>query len=355
MLGMFSRTQPIFKREPDPAAFPERSAAQLNRMIASTLRKQTLPASYETRTIEKQRQHGKTWTMYEYRVQIDDQASLSLLLDHLAKSVETSGGEIFQTYSQPDERQTTLVIGVGALITHTVVISWPEREPIAQEPQPFRAAIIIDDLGTSVPVVERLLALNEPLTFSILPHQKASSEIAGLLHARQQEILLHLPMEPQDYPSISPGKGAILSNMNAEQIQRQIQADLASVPHALGVNNHMGSRLTMQADMMQTVLKELQRQQLFFVDSRTTDATIAFRLAQQLGLKSAERKVFLDANPGAEFARQQMLKLAELAEQGQPAIAIGHPKEDTLRALEEILPEFQRRNINIVSVSELLQ
>lgn len=328
----------------------------MNRMLADALNAQTPPAQFETRTVEKERQRGKMWTTYEFHAHLSDQAALAPLLQRISETIETGGGEIFQTYSQPDERRTTLVIGVGTLITHTVVISWPEVEaPVVQQPQPFRAAIVIDDLGTSIPVVERLLALNEPLTFSILPHQKASAEIAELLHARQQEILLHLPMEPQGYPATSPGKGAILSNMTAEQIHRQIDENLASVPFASGVNNHMGSRLTAQAGMMQTVLKELQQRQLFFVDSRTTDATVAFRLAQQLGLKSAERKVFLDANPGADFARNQLLRLAELAEQGQPAIAIGHPKETTLRALEEMLPEFQRRNINIVSVSELLQ
>ncbi len=359
LLGMFSGTRPLFEREPDPAAFPERSAAQLNRMIGDVLRKETRPDRFEARTVEKQRQGGKTWTTFEYDAQIDAQSSLSPLLAQLSETVESGGGEIFQTYSQTDARRTTLVIGVGTLITHTVVISWPDIEvapkPVVQEPQPFRAAIVIDDLGTSIPVVERLLALNERLTFSILPHQKASAEIAALLHARQQQILLHLPMEPQDYPSTSPGRGAILSNMTAEQIQREIQDDLASVPFAVGVNNHMGSRLTAHAGMMQSVLKELQQRQLFFVDSRTTDATIAYRLALEIGMKSAERNVFLDANPGADFARTQLLRLAELAEQGQPAIAIGHPKDDTLRALEEMLPEFQRRNIKIVNVSELLQ
>ncbi|GAK52505.1 hypothetical protein U14_03756 [Candidatus Moduliflexus flocculans] len=355
LLGMFSGTRPLFEREPDPAAFPERGAAQLNRTIAALLSKETLPAYYHASARETQRQHGGKWMTYDYAAQIGDPAALSPLLLKLSETIENSGGEIFQTYSQPEERRTTLVIGIGTLITHTIVISWPEIAPVAQEPQPFRAAIIIDDLGTSLPMVERLLALNQQFTFSILPHQKASADIAELLHARQQQVLLHLPMEPQDYPSISPGKGAILSRMSADQIQRQIQEDLATVPYASGVNNHMGSRLTTQAGMMQAVLKELQQRQLFFVDSRTTDATIAFQLAQQIGVKSGERKIFLDANPGKEFAKEQMRKLAELAEQGGPAIAIGHPKEATLTALEETLPEFQRRNIKIVSVSELLQ
>lgn len=327
----------------------------MNRMLIEVLNAQMPPAQFDARTLEKERQRGKTWTTYEYHARLSDQAALAPLLQRISDVIETSGGEIFQTYSQPDERRTTLVIGIGTLITHTVVISWPElKTPAVQEPQAFRAAIIIDDIGDNLAKVEQLLALNEQLTFSILPHQKASTEIAEFLHQRQRTFLLHLPMEP-DNPANRPGKGAILSKMTAEQIQRQIQSALASVPFVVGVNNHMGSLVTTQTDIMQAVFTELQRRQLFFVDSRTTDKTIAFKLAQQIGLKSGERKIFLDANPGVEFARNQLLRLAELAEQGQPAIAIGHPKEATLRALEEMLPEFQRRNINIVSVAELLQ
>jgi polysaccharide deacetylase 2 family uncharacterized protein YibQ len=226
----------------------------------------------------------------------------------------------------------------------------PER-PTAQ----FRTAIVIDDLGSNVFVVQRLLDLNEDFTFSILPHLEKSAEVATLLHERQKEAFLHLPMEPQSYPATSPGKGAIMTNMDSEQIRQTIEENLQTVPFVAGVNNHMGSRLTADWEKMQVVLQHLRNHQLAFLDSRTTGATVAYKVARQLGLKTAQRKVFLDVMPGTDFVKSQLYELASLAEQGKPAIAIGHPKPETLQALEEMLPEFKRRNIKIVRVSEFMK
>ena len=180
--------------------------------------------------------------------------------------------------------------------------------------------------------------------FSITPGESLYIE----RHLRRTlRTLRHLPD--------APGRGALLASMTAERIQQTIDGDLASVPFAVGANNHTGSRLTAHAGQMQTVMRHLQQRQLFFIDSRTTDETVAYAVARKIGVKSAQRKVFLDVKPGRDFARRQLTQLASLAEQGQPAIAIGHPKEDTLRALEEMLPEFERRGIRIVRVSEFLE
>ena len=106
---------------------------------------------------------------------------------------------------------------------------------------------------------------------------------------------------------------------------------------------------------MRVVLQNLAHHHLFFLDSRTTASSVAYSLAQQLGVRSAKRKVFLDVVPQIDFVKNQLHELASLAEQGKPAIAIGHPKEVTLQALKEILPEFKRRNIKIVRVSQFMQ
>ncbi len=301
------------------------------------------------------------WTIYEYAAHLEKPTVFSEITHGLSESIYANGGQIFQTYFQPEEGKASIVIGVDSFITHTISLTWdslPLEEAIASSPQgdsagQFRVAIVIDDLGESEEAVYRLLEFQEDFTFSILPYLEKSTEIAMLLHEHQKEILLHLPMEPQGYEY--PGKGAIMMNMAPDTIQHTIEQNLQIVPYAVGVNNHMGSRLTTSPQKMQVVLQTLHHHNLFFLDSRTTSSSVAYKTAQQLGIKSAERKVFLDVIPQYDLVRDQLLELALLAERGEPAIAIGHPKEATLRVLKELLPEFKRRNIQIVRLSQFMQ
>ncbi|MDY0092526.1 MAG: divergent polysaccharide deacetylase family protein [Candidatus Vecturithrix sp.] len=346
------------------SVFPERTSLQLNTIIETALERiggQAPEACTPFRTVIQR--EAATWNIYEYRVQLAGSETLTRFVDQLSKAIYHSGGEIFQQYIQPEEHQVTIVIGIGAFITHTLVLTWqspvtPETTIVHQDPAttpPFKAAIVIDDLGANTQAVLRLLDLNEDFTFSVLPHLQHSTHIASLLHEHQKEILLHLPMEARN-SSENPGKGAIMSYMEITQIQHMLENNLRSIPFAVGANNHMGSRITAEPEKIRIVLEHLHHHHLFFLDSRTTASSVAYDVAQRLNLKSAARKVFLDADVplNAVTVKARLRELAELAEQGQPAIAIGHPKEVTLQALQEILPEFKQRNIQIVRVSQFV-
>ncbi len=370
LLGAFWRSDYNPFQETSRAGFPTRTSEQLTTIIEQVFEKPGIIKRTTdkpmTSTVQEQ---TITWTRHEYTAELQDRTRLSNLIYELSEAINASGGEIFQNYFQAAEHQVTLVIGVGSFITHHIVLTWPPpvvKEPVVSlTPQPesqpetapgqFRAAIVIDDIGYSTTVVQQLLDMKQDFTFSILPHLEKSREIATLLHGHQKEILLHQPMEPESYPNTSPGTGAIMTDMTQEQIRQIIAQNLQTVPFAVGVNNHMGSRLTTRWGEMNTVLQSLQERQLFFLDSRTTDKSVGYQAAQRLGLPSAQKKLFLDAIPERDFVKAQLYELAALAEQGQPAIAIGHPKEATLQVLREILPEFERRNIEIVRVSEFLK
>lgn len=340
--------------------FPLGQALRLGKIVEIELaRSGVLNITTHRNTV---RQDVLTWTTYEYVVKLERVSLFADIAHALAESIPANGGQIFQTYFRSRERKASIVAGVDSFITHTIVLTWEALKPVVKAtppPEPvktaahFRAAIVIDDLGASEQVVYRLLELGEDFTFSVLPHLQKSTEIATLLHERRKEILLHLPMEPRGHEY--PGKGAIMTNMGPDTIRQVIEQDLQTVPYAVGANNHMGSRLTADPQAMQMVLQTLQDHQLFFLDSRTSSKTVAYKTAQQLGLKSAKRKVFLDVIPQYDFVKAQLLELASLAEQGQAAIAIGHPKEATFRALKAILPEFERRNIKIVRLSEFVK
>jgi len=358
IIGAFWETDYNPLQKISSPTFPvERSVRLRNVVEAELTRSGILKVSSHKKNIQ---QDTLTWTAYEYAVHLEKATLFSEIAYALSESIYANGGQIFQTYFRSKERKASIVIGVDSFITHTIVLTW-NAPPVAEAtPTPtqtdstgkFRVAIVIDDLGASEEAVHRLLDFGEDFTFSVLPHLERSTEIATLLHERQKEILLHLPMEPQGYEY--PGKGAIMVNMTPEVIQQTIEQNLQAVPYVVGVNNHMGSGLTANPEKMQVVLQTLQHHNLFFLDSRTTGRSVAYKKAQQLGLKSAERKVFLDVEPQYDLVRDQLLKLALLAEQGKPAIAIGHPKEVTLRALKEMLPEFKRRNIKIVRLSQFV-
>lgn len=234
------------------------------------------------------------------------------------------------------------------------------REPLCrwwvrEAPQIARVAIVVDDLGQNLRAAQALLRDRAPLTFSVMPHLLHSAETAEEAHHAGIEVMLHLPMQPlaDSAPDVSPHE--IRVGMGQEQVSHIIESDLASVPYAAGVNNHMGSRATSDGALMAEVMTELGRRHLFFVDSRTTAKSVALDAARRAGLPAFYRSVFLDDTKSVPYTLNQLRLLCRLAERHGAAIAIGHPYPSTLAALSQFIPEMDRQNIQLVSVSRLLR
>ncbi len=206
-----------------------------------------------------------------------------------------------------------------------------------------RIVIIIDDIGHSLKKVDQLLALGQPLTFSVLPfshfHRQAVQKIIG----RHREVMLHLPMEPMEYPHVNPGPGALLTSMSVEEITQRLTDALNAVPQAVGVNNHMGSKFTAHSDEMYPVLSAIKQRGLFFIDSRTANKTVCRRLAHRLKLPFAQRTVFLDNQLVPGKIKNQLAQLVRLAVKHGSAIGIGHPHKETLRVLADELPHIAKK------------
>ena len=168
--------------------------------------------------------------------------------------------------------------------------------------------------------------------------------------------MLHLPMEPKGYPARDkdPGKGAILMSTPRREIAKIVAQDLSGIPYVQGVNNHTGSRLTEDKEMMSLILKELKKRNLFFVDSKTSDESVAYKEARRLGLRCGERDVFLDNELDLNYIKGQIRLLARIALKEGQAIGIGHPHFLTARAIKETIPELENQGIEFVLVSELL-
>jgi hypothetical protein len=214
-------------------------------------------------------------------------------------------------------------------------------------------AIVIDDLGNELSSAERIAGWREPVTGAVLPGLVHSAQAARALEEGGKEILLHLPMEPEGYPRVRPGPGVILRSQSDEEIARTLESDLASVPGAVGVNNHMGSAATADPRVMRTVIRALARRGLFFLDSRTTDATVAERTAEEQSVPALSRRVFLDDDATETGVRGQLAELVRRARHERSAVAIGHPNAVTLSVLEHELPGLAQQGVRIVKVSEL--
>lgn len=236
----------------------------------------------------------------------------------------------------------------------------PESKP-TQAPAPSatlepkgRIAIIMDDLGGEIEPAEKLVGLGAPITFSILPHLKRSREVAEMAHEAGLVVMLHLPMESK-WKSVNPGPGALMTTHSVADIIRIVAEDIGAVPHAAGVNNHMGSAFTEDAMRTETALREIKKRGLFFVDSKTTPLSSALGTAGKLKMAVAGRDVFLDNERDKRKIVEQITALAGLALKKGKAVGIGHPYPETIEAIGEAIPEVRAMGVEIVPVTDILK
>lgn len=255
-----------------------------------------------------------------------------------------------------EEERTTLSFRMMERVARQVVLI-PFGEALVQRTpslERVRVAIIIDDVGLSLLPVKMLLSMDQPFTFSIIPGLEHSLDAAGMIHEKQREIMLHIPMEPINYPQKDPGGLALMVSMNPDEIRTRVDELLKQVPYLAGVNNHMGSRFTQDRERISVFLKEIREKDLFFIDSLTAKNSVAYDEALHLGIKSGKRDIFLDNLDEEESIIEQIDKLIRLAKRRGYAIAICHPRENTIRALRNSIEKLQSEGIEIVPVSELI-
>lgn len=244
-------------------------------------------------------------------------------------------------------------------------VSAPAAKPQATAPKPaplpklapgkeVRVVIIIDDMGNDMKALDEVLALPGPVAVAVLPLTRHSSETATRAESRGREVLLHLPMQPKGTLQ-GLGPGALMSGMGPEEIKENLSKDLASVPGAAGVNNHMGSLLTEDPAAMDALMSDLKSRDLFFIDSLTTSGSVACRMASKEGVPSASRRVFLDDTSDEAAIKAQFERLVKLAKKYGTAIAIGHPRPMTLTVLKEEIPLLSEQGVRVAKISEALK
>jgi hypothetical protein len=216
-----------------------------------------------------------------------------------------------------------------------------------------RVAIIIDDMGYHEKLGEELLALPLKLTFSFLPFAPFTRKQETAAAESGHTVLLHLPMQPQK-SEWDPGPGALFLGETEERQMAIFNTDLTWVPHAVGINNHMGSLYTENEPSMRSLLAMIKARGLFFIDSVTSPQSVGSHLALEIGVRTARRQIFLDNIHSEGKIRQQVDKLVELAQKQGMAIGIGHPYPETLQALTASIPSLTA-DVQVVGVGDLLQ
>ena len=223
----------------------------------------------------------------------------------------------------------------------------PPGEPEAHARK--RVAIIVDDGGYGGSVTEAILALDTGLTLAILPNTPFAKDTAQRAVELGFEVMLHMPMAHCNFP------GRLSTDMTERQVRELTENALAQVPGAVGVNNHAGSQFTADENAMRRFLKPIKAKGLYFVDSRTTSDTVAYDVAERVGLRAAARDVFLDNEKAPSYIRGQFEHLIEVVQRKGEAVAICHFRPTTAQVLPEVLPKLQESGITLVHASELVQ
>lgn len=245
--------------------------------------------------------------------------------------------------------------------TEQPVVAVPPAEkkpPVPAAPVPSGAtpalAIVIDDVGHNLHHGRRLLALPAPVTLAILPHTQAAQRLAEEAAAQGRSVILHQPME--NGAGLSIGPGGLYNGMQPDELRQVLQNNLDSFAPILGLNNHMGSRLTAERQAMDEVMQVLRERNLFFIDSRTTHHTQAAFAAEAAGVPHLSRDVFLDNDRDPAAIARAFSRALEVARREGRALLIGHPYPQTLEFLEwrlagDLLAE---EGVEVVDVVELL-
>jgi len=328
---------------PAPGAPAVVDDAAIDRGVRAVLSRSATVLHVTARPRTAQRS-GQAYRWTARTVEIKARARSSDLTRQLQQQIGPAGGQILL--------QTPSVIRIGIrragldLVTHEIQLI--PFEPAA------RVAIIFDDAGGSLAHLDAILALGRPVTVAVLPGLRFSRDVALRAQEAGLEVLLHLPMEPEDTRN-RLGPGGVTTAMTSDEIAQVVADDLATVPGAVGINNHEGSRGTADERVMAAVLQVARSRGLFFVDSVTSPRSVGFRLAAEMQIPAASRAVFLDNQDDPQAIKVQLRRLIALALERKAAVAIGHATRRTPHVLAEMLAEFDRREIALVPISSLVK
>lgn len=253
-------------------------------------------------------------------------------------------------------KEMTVTVALGNAPTHSLhFFQESEMAFTAAAATRPRIAIIIDGVEGDLRASRELVSLKGPLTFSIPPGDKSLVDIAGEAYQRGHEVLLRLPLGPQDFVGVHPGSPSLVMTVGKEELQEKFRNALKSLPYVKGVNSPLSSFFIEEPAKTVLILKEVREAGLYFFDSRPAKETVEYILARNLGVKTAERNIVLDNLQEREAVYQQLVKLSHQALKEGWATAIGHPFPVTVSVLKDNLPKLKERGFELVPLSRVVK
>ncbi len=229
-----------------------------------------------------------------------------------------------------------------------------EKKGVIPSGTKAKMAIVLDDFGMTYDIVEKYNAMGIPLTYAVLPNKAYSTEVAKAGAMAGQDIIVHLPMESES--DVTPEELTIRTVMSDAEVRSATAKLLDSVPYAVGVNNHQGSKATSSNRVVGAVAKEVGKRGLFFLDSRTSSASVITSVARAQGVRSGANELFIDNSSDVEDIKDRLQEAANRAFQAsdKSIIVIGHARPNTARAVGEMISSLQAQGIEFVLVRTLL-
>lgn len=238
----------------------------------------------------------------------------------------------------------TLIACIIIFQLHSKMIFANEGEKVKET----KLAIVIDDLGNNMEGSEKILNLPIPLTVAIMPFLPSTKADAELAHKNNKEVIVHLPMEAIRGKASWLGPGAILSGMSDSEVKQRVESAIADVPYAVGMNNHMGSKITSNKHLMRIILSVCKEHNLYFLDSKTVQNSVVAEVAEELGVPYIVNNIFLDDHYNEPHITKQMNYVLKTIEDRPRTVVIGHvgpPGKYTSTVIERAIPQLQQNTI----------
>ncbi|MDQ1912362.1 divergent polysaccharide deacetylase family protein [Paenibacillus sp. GD4] len=252
---------------------------------------------------------------------------------------------------------TTLILTASA--AGTLYASAPiDPQPLPPKQPSKQIALVIDDFGNDMLGTKEMMELPIPFTVAVMPFLPTTKRDAEWAHQLGRDVIIHLPMEPKRGKKSWLGPGAITTDLTDEEVRERVLAAIQDVPHAIGMNNHMGSKVTADERIMRIILTICKEKGLFFLDSRTTDKSKVAQIARELGVPTAENHLFMDDIYSRGHIVKQALKVQKHVKEHEATVVIGHvgpPGKHTAAVLMESIPTLQQLGATFTSVSKLVK
>ncbi len=315
--------------------------------------------------------NNKEFLRIEKEYFLPSKVDLKNLKDAISKTFKTTNYKILKSdLSKTSERQElNITIAFKGLSIYSVrFVKRVMHKPlsIAEESKKIKEiksspkakapkiAIILDDFGYSTRNLTNLSAIKYPLTLAILPNLNYSKKVAEWGVNHNFEIILHLPLEPNE-KTTGLEVNTILTSWDSARIKKILRADLDSMPGLKGVSNHMGSKATETEATMKAIFEELKARRLFYLDSLATNKTICQALAKKLNLGYAKRDIFIDNDSDPDYIKGQLNKLFDEANSLGVSVGIGHDRPNTIAVLKEVMPAMAKNGIEFIYVSDIVK